>query len=137
MCKKNKRSKTKKKLKAKKYAQKRKLYSKDTIKKLNRIVYCQNKINKNKICGKYIPLDSPERQKHHDIPLSRGGTNNIRNILVCCIDCHYSIHKEEFEARGLTLEKFRENIYKKFYENKQNNLTERTFYSQKQYQYNF
>ncbi len=137
MCKKNKRSKTKKKLKAKKYAQKRKLYSKDTIKKLNKIEYCQNKINKNKKCEKYIPLDSPERQKHHIIPLSRGGTNNMRNILVCCIDCHYSIHKEEFEARGLTLEKFRENIYQKFYENKRNSLTERTFCSQTQYQYNF
>lgn len=137
MCKKNKRSKTKKKLKAKKYAQKRKMYSKDTIKKLNKIEYCQNKINKKKKCGKYIPLDSPERQKHHDIPLSRGGTNNFRNILVCCIDCHYSLHKEEFEARGLTLEKFREDIYQKFYEKKQNYSKNQPYYSRKQYQYNY
>ena len=137
MCKKNKRSKTKKKLQAKKYPQKRKKYSILTIKKLNKIEHCQNKINNRKICGKYIPLDSPERQKHHIIPLSRGGTNNIRNILICCIDCHYSLHKEEFECRGLTLERFKKDIYQKFYKKAQKKLLEREIYSQTQYQYNF
>ncbi|MHA1377209.1 MAG: HNH endonuclease [Candidatus Helarchaeota archaeon] len=132
MCKKNKKSKSKKKLKAKKYPQKRKIYSKDTIKKLNKIVYCQNIIH-NKKCRKYIPIDSPERQKHHLIPLSKGGTNNMRNILVCCIDCHYSFHKEEFEKRSLTLEKFREEIYENFYTKNHKKLIIQTHYRRKQY----
>ncbi|MHA1301998.1 MAG: HNH endonuclease [Candidatus Helarchaeota archaeon] len=136
MCRKNKKSKTKKKLKAKKYPQKRKIFGKDTIKRLNKILYCQNVIN-NKKCGKYIPLDSPERQKHHIIPLSKGGTNNIRNILVCCIDCHYSFHKEEFEKNGLTLEKYREQIYEHFYRKTKIRLVSRHSYRRVQYLYNY
>ncbi|MHA1649968.1 MAG: HNH endonuclease [Candidatus Helarchaeota archaeon] len=97
--------------KPRKYPQRRKLFSQDTIKKLNKILYCQNRLDKNRKCNKYIPPGSPERQKHHIIPLSRGGTNNFRNILVCCIDCHYRLHQAEFEARGLTLEEFRARIY--------------------------
>jgi len=108
---KSKKSKTKKKLKPKKYPQKRKKFSNKTIEKLNKIIYCQK-------CNKYIPLDSPERQKHHIISLSKGGTNNIRNILVCCIDCHYSFHEEEFQARGISIEKFRNKIYEEFKQKK-------------------
>lgn len=98
------------------------MFSYDTVKRLNKILYCQNKIYKGKICGAYIPLDSPERQKHHIIPLFQGGTNNIRNVIICCIDCHYSFHKEEFERRGITLEIFRERIYEEYYEKKQTPL---------------
>ena len=105
---------TSKKLKAKKYPQKRKLLSKDTIKRLNKIFYCQNILHRSRNCNNYIPLGSPERQKHHIIPLSKGGTNNGQNILICCIDCHYSLHQEELESRGISLEQFRNNIYLKF-----------------------
>ena len=109
MC--SKHTRTSKKLTAKKYPQKRKLLSKDTISKLNKIIYCQNRLKKNKKCNAYIPIGSPERQKHHIIPLSKGGTNNYKNILICCIDCHYLLHQQEFEAQGLSLGAFRTHIY--------------------------
>ena len=112
MCAKH--STTSKKLKAKKYPQKRKLFSKDSMKRLNKVFYCQNILQRNKKCNNFIPLGSPERQKHHIIPLSKGGTNNYQNILICCIDCHYSLHQEELESRGISLEQFRYNIYLKF-----------------------
>jgi len=104
---------TRKKWTAKKYPQKRKLFSKDTIEKLEKILYCQNLIQKNRKCTKYVPLGSPERQKHHIVPLSKGGTNNYQNILICCIDCHYSLHQEEFEGRGISLDLFKADIYRK------------------------
>ena len=104
---------TTKKWKAKKYPQKRKLFSKDTVEKLNRVFSCQNTLHKNKKCNKYIPVGSPERQKHHIVPLSQGGTNNYQNILICCIDCHYSLHQEEFEGRGISLDLFRADICRK------------------------
>lgn len=102
---------TSKKLKEKKYQQRRKLFSTDTMKRLNKKSYCQNRLQKNRKCNNYIPVGSPERQKHHKIPLSKGGTNNFRNILICCIDCHYYLHQEEFEAMGISLEQFRARIY--------------------------
>jgi len=113
----SKHTKSPKKLKPKKYPQKRKLFSTDTIHNLAKIQYCQNIVHKGHKCNKFIPPGSPERQKHHIIPLSKGGTNNIRNILICCIDCHYSLHREEFEARGLTLRQFRAQIYIHYEEN--------------------
>ena len=136
MVSKNKKSKAKKKLHAKKYPQKRKLYGIDTIKKLNKILYCQNKIG-NKKCGKPLPLDSPERQKHHIIRVSEGGTNNIRNILVCCIECHYSFHKKEFAKMGLTLEKFREQIYLNHNKKERNSFVRRQVYIRKPLIYNY
>lgn len=109
MC--SKHTKTATKLKPKKYAQKRKLLSKDTIGKLNKISYCQNVLQRARKCNKNLPIDSPERQKHHIIPLSKGGTNNSRNILICCIECHYQLHQMEFEEKGISLDQFREKIY--------------------------
>ncbi|MHA1266691.1 MAG: HNH endonuclease [Candidatus Helarchaeota archaeon] len=106
---------SRKKWRPQKYPQRRKKFSQLTIKKLNKILYCQNLVRKNRKCGKYIPVGSPERQKHHIIPLSRGGTNNAQNILVCCIDCHYELHREEFTQRGITLEAFRRKIYMEYH----------------------
>ena len=114
-------TKTAKKLHPKKYPQKRKVFSILTVKKLNKILTCQNRLKKNRKCNKFIPPGSPERQKHHIIPLSKGGTNNIRNILICCIDCHYDLHKIEFEQRCITLEQFRDRIYF-YYENQKRKL---------------
>jgi hypothetical protein len=110
----SKHTKTPKKLKPRKYPQKRKLFSKDTIKRLNKIQYCQNITHKGQKCNLFIPVGSPERQKHHIIPLSKGGTNNFRNIMVCCIDCHYALHREAFEEQGLSLQQFRAQIYRTF-----------------------
>ena len=113
----SKHTKTPKKLKVKNYPQKRKLLSKFTMKRLDKFLYCQNRLKKNRKCNQFIPVGSPERQKHHIIPLSRGGTNNARNILICCIDCHYLLHEKEFKEQGLSLEKFRARIYLE-YQNK-------------------
>lgn len=112
MCAKH--TKTSTRLKAKKYPQKRKLFSKDTMNRLDKIFYCQNLLQRNKKYNNYIPPGSPERKKHHIIPLFKGGTNNYQNILICCIDCHYSLHQKELEARGISLEQFRTEIYLKF-----------------------
>ncbi|HUY00905.1 MAG TPA: HNH endonuclease signature motif containing protein [Candidatus Deferrimicrobium sp.] len=111
MC--SKHTKTSNKLTAKQYPQKRKLFSTDTMKQLNKILYCQNTTSKSRKCNIFIPIGSPERQKHHIIPLSKGGTNNYKNILICCIDCHYELHREDFEAKGISLEQFRTDIYYK------------------------
>lgn len=108
MCSKHK---TSKKWKPKKYPQKRKMLSSDTLRRLNKILYCQNVGKKNRKCNKFIPIGSPERQKHHIVPLSEGGTNNYNNLIVCCIECHFSFHQNDFLARGLTLEQFRANVY--------------------------
>ncbi len=32
---------------------------------------------------------------HHDIPLYRGGSNNISNLRLLCKDCHDKLHKED------------------------------------------
>ncbi|NVM54645.1 MAG: HNH endonuclease [Candidatus Helarchaeota archaeon] len=79
--------------------------------RLNKVLYCQHRLRKNRKCNKFIPVGSPERQKHHVIPLSKGGTNNYKNIHICCIDCHYLLHEEEFKERGLSLEEFKARIY--------------------------
>ena len=102
-----------KRMKLRKYPQRRKVMSRDTLKRLNEIVYCQNITFLNKRCNKYIPLKSVERQKHHIIPLSQGGTNNAKNFLICCLDCHYSLHREELQLRGISLEQFRKDVYLK------------------------
>ncbi len=118
MCSKHK---TTKKWKPQKYPQRRKLFSSDTLRRINKILFCQNSGRKNRKCNKYIPVRSPERQKHHIIPLSEGGTNNYTNIIVCCIECHFSFHQDAFLARGLTLEQFRASIYSTHQENKRRN----------------
>ena len=32
---------------------------------------------------------------HHILPLSRGGTDDIANLVLLCRDCHYAIHREQ------------------------------------------
>ena len=74
---------------------KRKPLSSDTRRKLDRIKKCEK-------CTKYLPLTSWERTKHHLIPLSEGGTNNIKNLQILCVDCHYEEHKTMLSGRGIT-----------------------------------
>ena len=63
-----------------KYPKDRNKYSHTIFKKLKRIKSCQS-------CGYKINL-----QKHHIIPISEGGTNNIKNIKILCFKCHKDIH---------------------------------------------
>lgn len=32
---------------------------------------------------------------HHTVPLSRGGTDDIANLVLLCRDCHYATHREQ------------------------------------------
>lgn len=87
---------------------KRKEYSQDTLKKLDRIKKCQ-------ICGRKLSRLNPERTKHHIIPISQGGTNQFSNLQVLCVDCHYQIHEQAFQKRGISLFQFRTKVINLFY----------------------
>lgn len=61
---------------------KRHFFSHITITKLKKIKNCQ-------ICNK----SNMDLQKHHKIPLKNGGSNNIKNIIMICRECHKKEHK--------------------------------------------
>lgn len=60
---------------------KRKKFSHITYNKLKKIKRCSN-------CGAMGNLEF-----HHIKSLSKGGTNNIKNIKVLCFECHKLVHK--------------------------------------------
>jgi 5-methylcytosine-specific restriction endonuclease McrA len=38
-------------------------------------------------------------QRHHNIPLSKGGQHSIANITVLCVDCHNKKHKHNIKPK--------------------------------------
>lgn len=66
-------------------------------------------------CGKEITPFTVDKQIDHKIPISRGGTNNINNLVICCKSCNSG-------KRELTdLEYFEHRKGKKYARNKINN----------------
>ena len=45
-----------------------------------------------KYCQKYITFSAPDRERQatvdHVVPLWRGGSNTIDNLVVCCLPCN-------------------------------------------------
>lgn len=86
----------------------------DTILKIilieERGAYCEE-------CGEDGPL-----HVHHIIPISKGGSNEIKNLKLLCYKCHLSQHHHNFEKTGSNLrrkvpDKY-EKIGKAFHEKK-------------------
>lgn len=51
---------------------------------------------------------------HHKIPLSKGGTNNIQNLIPLCHECHEKIHGYKFgNEKQASMENYGENISSK------------------------
>ena len=44
------------------------------------------------ICVKEI--NETNREAHHIIPISHGGRNNKRNLVVLCSECHFKAHNK-------------------------------------------
>ena len=42
-----------------------------------------------RLCGRH------DIQAHHIIYRSHGGTNDIRNLICLCVDCHSRVHSDE------------------------------------------
>lgn len=38
--------------------------------------------------------NSKELRVHHVRPLSKGGTNELRNLIAVCLECHQYVHPE-------------------------------------------
>lgn len=47
-----------------------------------------------RVCG------APGTEVHHLIPLSRGGTNSMSNLLTLCQGCHDKRHRHLMRSRG-------------------------------------
>lgn len=59
-------------------------------------------------CGTTININV-----HHKIPLSKGGTNDITNLIPLCKTCHEKLHKFSFNDEGYTIdEDYGKNIKK-------------------------
>lgn len=63
----------------------RRIFSKNTYWKLKKVIRCQR-------C-----LREKELQTHHIKPVSHGGTNNIKNLMRVCMECHNILDKEALQ----------------------------------------
>ncbi|MFX1294089.1 MAG: hypothetical protein ACFFD2_04425 [Promethearchaeota archaeon] len=111
--------------KVKNYPIKRKLWSANTIKKLNIISFYQNQLQSNQKRNKFIPNSSPKKEKYPIIHKLKDGTNNYENNPNHCIGCHFHLYQEEFQPQRHFLEVLNNKIFK-IHEKKQIKINLRT-----------
>ena len=63
-------------------------------KKLSHITF--NKLKRIKVCQNPYCKITTNLERHHIKPLSIGGTNNIKNIIILCQKCHIKEHEKLF-----------------------------------------
>ena len=72
-----------------------------------------------KICG----WDECSLDLHHIVPISKGGFNNLENLICLCPNCHRKCHNGFFTIEYLQERSMKELDWKKHYRKQKNNKT--------------